>query len=114
MLSDSDGSMEYFNVVVFYVSDLGHKKEVLGRSSVSTLYSAPTVRKFDASGEGEGAVQVSHCLPKRWSRTAKKPVMFSDKSLTSLANIHISIRPILGKRYSYFLLYLKPSRDNSV
>ena len=41
----SDGTTEHFNVIIFYGSDLGHKKEVLGRTSVSGLYGCPHCKK---------------------------------------------------------------------
>lgn len=41
----SDGTQEVFNVVAFYVADLCHKKEVLGRASVTALYGCPHCKK---------------------------------------------------------------------
>ena len=45
----SDGSEETFNVVVFYVSDLGHKKEVLGRTQITAMYGCPHCEKKESN-----------------------------------------------------------------
>ena len=41
----SDISEEHFNVIVFYVSDLGHKKKILGRTQVTATYGCPHCKK---------------------------------------------------------------------
>ena len=40
-----DGTVETFNVVVFYIADYGHKKEVLGRVSVTGKFGCPHCQK---------------------------------------------------------------------
>ena len=40
-----DGTVETFNVVLFYIADYGHKKEVLGRASVSGKFGCPHCKK---------------------------------------------------------------------
>ena len=44
-VTQEDGTVEIFNVVVFYVADYSHKKEVLGRAAVTAKFGCPHCKK---------------------------------------------------------------------
>ena len=46
----SDGREEHFNMVLFYVLDMAHKEEVLGRASAMALY-GPIAKRVREIGE---------------------------------------------------------------
>ena len=85
--------METFNVIVMYVSDLGHKKELLGRVQCTAKYGCPHCKKSrpDWSSMAGSAAPISMTEMVNIGKKAERKLgVDPDKDSSSYTTFHQS------------------------